>query len=414
MRHTYSCAPRPGGSLAAVRILCIGSMYPPHHLGGYELVWRAAVAHLRGRGHAVRVLCSDHRETGVADCTSGEVCRELRWYWHDHAFPRLRPDEVLGLERANAATFERHVDQFAPDVLAWWAMGGMSLSLLERGRRRGLPAVAFVNDDWLIYGPDTDAWLRFASRPGIPQRLLERATGLPTRVDPGACARIVFASEATRRPAQERWALPRTEVVHGGIDPAFLTAAPPAPWAWRLLYVGRIDPRKGIATLIEALAALPPEAVLSVVGGGEDAHLRDLRDLAERLGLSARVSFTGQLERDELPSVYAAADAVIFPVLWAEPWGLVPLEAMACNRPVLATGTGGSGEYLRAGENCLLFEPGSASQLAESLTRLSADRVLRARLQAGGLETARANTDAAFNDRVEAVLADAAHAGHAR
>ncbi len=56
-----------------------------------------------------------------------------------------------------------------------------------------------------------------------------------------------------------------------------------------------------------------------------------------------------------MPAELAAADALLFPVQWEEPWGLVPLEAMASGTPVVATGTGGSGEYLRDGDNCLVY-----------------------------------------------------------
>ena len=211
-----------------MRILCIGSMYPPHHLGGYELLWQAAVDDLRARGHVVRVLASDHREAAaVGALEDGDVHRELRWYWRDHVFPRLGPRARLSLERANAATFDRHVDEFAPDVIAWWAMGGMSLSLFERARRLGIPGVGFVFDDWLIYGPLTDAWIRFATRPGVPADLLERITGLPTRFDPQASAHFVFASEETRRVSLERWPIEGTEIAHGGIDAAFLERQSP-------------------------------------------------------------------------------------------------------------------------------------------------------------------------------------------
>jgi glycogen(starch) synthase len=389
-------------------------MYPPHHLGGYELVWQSAVEDLRARGHDVRVLATDHREVSAADLPdSPDVHRDLRWYWRDHVFPRLGPRARLGLERHNAATFDRHLEDFRPDVVAWWAMGGMSLSLLERARRHGLPAVAFVNDAWLIYGPLVDAWIRFATRPGVSADLLERVTGLPARFDPQASAHFVFASEDTRRASLERWpAIGRSEVAHGGIDPTFLDgSSPPGEWAWRLLYVGRIDPRKGIATAIRALALLPAEATLRVVGGGDETCLFALRELVADLGLGDRVSFDGPRPRDELPSVYAGADVLVFPVEWAEPWGLVPLEAMACERPVVATGTGGSAEYLRDGENCLLYTPGDPAALADRLTQLAGDRALRAKLRRGGLRTARAHTDAAFNARVEAVLAEAVRRG---
>lgn len=392
-----------------MRILCVGSMYPPHHLGGYELVWQAAVIDLRARGHEVRVLTSDHREAAAAGLPDApDVHRELGWYWRDHAFPRLGPRARLDLERRNAATFDRHVDDFRPDVVSWWAMGGMSLSLIERARRRRLPAVAFVNDAWLIYGPLVDAWIRFAARPGVPGDLIERVTGLPARFDPQASAHFVFASEDTRRASLERWPIDGSEVAHGGIDRTFLDdPIAPGEWGWRLLYVGRIDPRKGIATAIRALAGLPAPATLTIVGGGDETHLGELRDLVAGLDLAARVSFDGPRPRDQLPGVYAAADAVVFPVEWAEPWGLVPLEAMACGRPVVATGTGGSGEYLRDGENCLLYAPGDAAGLAERIELLASDAGLRERLRRGGARTAAAHTDQAFNDRVETVLEEA-------
>lgn len=391
-------------------------MYPPDHQGGYELVWADAVAHLLERGHTVRVLCSDHREPAARTLQTGaryvdqDVFRELRWYWHDHRFPRLGVRARLELERANGEAFDRHVAELRPDVIAWWAMGGMSLSLIERARRAGLPAVAFVNDDWLIYGPRVDAWTRLARRLPVPAPLLERAVGVPARFEPArAFERIVFASEAVRESALEHLPLGATEVAYGGIDPAFLAESSPRDdWSWRLLSVGRIDPRKGIATAIEALALLPAQASLRIVGPGDARHLAELERAAMRAGVAERVHFDGPRARADLPQVYAESDVVVFPVDWREPWGLVPLEAMASSRPVVATGTGGSREYLSDGVNCLLFAPGDAAALAAALRTLASGPELRTRLCAAGLETARANTNEAFHARVEATLAAAA------
>ena len=120
--------------------------------------------------------------------------------------------------------------------------------------------------------------------------------------------------------------------------------------------VGRIDPRKGIDLAIEAVALLPDGATLAVVGGGDAAHLAELRQLASERGVADRVTFTSS-ERDRLRDVYADADVVLFPVRWEEPWGLVPLEAMAVGTPVVASGRGGSAEFLRERENCLIFDP---------------------------------------------------------
>lgn len=389
-----------------MRVLAVGSLYPPHHRGGYELAWQGAMEELRARGHVVRVLASGTRFQAQAEAPEGrDVHRELRWYWREDRFPRLGFRARVALERHNHAVLARHLRDFAPDVVSWWAMGGMSLSLLEAVRRRGLAAVGFVHDDWLIYGPQVDGWLRpFARRPRLAA-IAERATGLPARVDFPRAARWVFVSESVRASTLATAGLDG-EIASSGIDPAFLAADGGARvWEGRLLYVGRVDPRKGIATAVEALARLPAAASLTVVGDGDARELAGLRALIRARGLEDRVRFAGQRTRAELPAIYAAHDAVLFPVVWEEPWGLVPLEGMAAGRPVLATGRGGSGEYLRDGENCLLFAPGDPAALAAAVERVAGDAELRAALRAGGRRTAEAHTDGPFHVAVEAALA---------
>ena len=384
-------------------------MYPPHHLGGYELIWQAAMREAVERGHDVRVVTTDFRREGASGGDDPCVHRELRWYWRDHAWPSMRPERRLRLERHNARTLERHIKAQRPDVVSWWSMGGMSLSLIERSRRHGLPSVAFVHDDWLIYGPEVDAWMRMFERRGWARAAARSLTGIATRFDESDVDRWLFVSKTTRQRAFEagrRLADGATGIAHSGIEKRFLDAQSEEPWAWRLLYVGRIDSRKGIGTAVEAIAALPEEATLTVLGAGDERELAALREQVRKLRLEARVSFDGPRERADLPPVYAAADAVVFPVEWDEPWGLIPLEAMGIGRPVIATGRGGSGEYLRDGENCLLFPAGDAAALAERLRDLAADAHLRGRLREGGFATAARHTEARFVSQAVDALED--------
>lgn len=361
-----------------MRVLAIGSLYPPHHLGGYELIWKSAMDAAAEEGHEVRVLCSDH-----GGPSGGEVFRELRWYWRDHGFPRLSPLARARLEWHNRAVLDRHLREFRPDVVSWWAMGGMSLSLIERA---GRPAVGVVCDDWMLYGPKVDQWLAMTRR---APRLEDAALWL-------------FISETTRARALERFPLRRTGLAPAGVDARTFPAAAERDWDWRLLYVGRIDPRKGIDTAVDALASLPG-ATLDVVGSGDREHHEALRARA-----GERVRFRALVPREELGEVYAEADAVLFPVNWVEPWGLVPLEAMAVGRPVVATGLGGSGEYLHDGENCLIVPPADPAALAAAVERLAHDPALRARLRAGGFETAARYTEAECNATIVRALEDAA------
>jgi glycogen(starch) synthase len=376
-------------------------MYPPHHFGGYELVWRGAMRHLERHGHAVWVLTTD-LDTGAAEPDDPDVHRDLRWYWREHGFPRLPLRERLALERHNSRVLRRHLEEHRPDAVTWWSMGGMSLSMLEQVRRRGIPAAAFVHDDWLDYGRHADGWTGlFTFRLGRIARIADRVIRIPTTVDLEHAARYVFVSETTRRRAADAGVRPAaTAIAHSGIDPGFVDPAPEREWDWSLLYVGRVDARKGIETAVAALRRLPAQATLSIAGGWDEGEESRLRELAVGLGVEGRVRFLGQRTRDQVRVDNAAADVVVFPVIWEEPWGLVPLEGMARGRPVVATGRGGSGEYLRHGENALLFEAGDEVGLAEAVRRLADDPGLRARLREGGLETAPRYTEDVFNAAV--------------
>ena len=394
-----------------IRVLAVGTCYPPHHLGGYEIIWQGVTRALQADGHATRVLATGYRQPDIAGDAADDpnVYRELDWYWRDHEWQSLGLRDCVRLERHNAQAFDRHIDTFRPDVIAWWPVGGLSLGLIQRAQDAGIPAVLFVLDPWLAYGPRHDLWNRNWSRLGPLAGLGGRITGLPSRVDYAHAGRWVFCSRQMRDDSLAiglRTA--DTEVIHPGVDASLLAApAEPQPpdWRWRLLYVGRVVEQKGVETAIQTLARLPADAELRIVGPGDEPYRRRLERLATSLGVTDRIRFDGPRPRTELVEVYRSADAVLFPVAWAEPWGLVPLEAMALGRPVVATGRGGSGEYLADRHNALLFDAGDADGLAAALRSLAGDPALRERLRKGGRETAERYSEQRFNRRaIEEIL----------
>jgi glycogen synthase len=387
-------------------------MYPPHDLGGgYELTWRSAVEHMRSRYHEVRVLTSDYRAPGVEGPPEPDVYRELRSYWRDHGFPRVPVRERIAIERRNGEILERHLAEQEPHVVNWWGMGSMSLGLIERVRRARIPAVGVVGDEWMVWGPRADGWLRLTGRRPRAASMAERRTGLPTQVDLSGAATWLFNSDANRRRSiAATGPLADARVVHPGVEELLFRPVPEDDWAWRLAYVGRMDPRKGVGLAIEALALLPAEATLDLVGGGDPAYESELRAKVAELGLGERVRLR-RTRREEVPRAYADADAVLFPVQWEEPWGLVPLEAMAIGRPVVASGTGGSAEYLRHEENCLIYRPrDSAEALAAAVRRLADDSDLRDRLREAGHRTAARFTAQAYDEAITAAVEAAAGA----
>jgi glycogen synthase len=386
-----------------MRILTVGLLYPPHYLGGYELICEGVMEAARARGHDVRVLVSDFRASGVQESDGPAIHRTLRSYLDStaqHALP-LGPAQRLGLERANAAELERHLREFAPDVVSWWAMGGMSLSLIERVRRKGLPAVLTIQDPWLSYGFSADGWTRMGRRLRPLASVLEPLCGIPIRYQLERAGPYLFNSQYTATAAraagfQAAW----SAVITPGIHRRFLTPAPAEPWSWRLLYVGRVNREKGIDIAVTALAELPAQAILTIAGGGDDGYITELRTQAESLGVGERVIFAGPSPPERLPSVYAEADVVLFPVRWEEPWGLVPLEAMGMGRPVVATAKGGAVTYLRDEENALLIPEDDPQALAAAIRRLAGDASLRAKLRAGGAESAAEHSAARYEGRI--------------
>src|SRR4051794_15506778 len=244
--------------------------------------------------------------------------RTLRWYWHEHEFPRRPLSERLAIERHNAGVVRGELEGFRPDLVSWWPMGGMSLAPIAQVARAGVPALGVVYDDWMVYGPRVDGWQAGWRRPLAP--LAGAVTRIPTPARFATAARWLFASDSVRRAAVGAvGGLADTDLLPPGLDEVFLHPAAERDWGWRLLAPGRLDARKGLATAVEALVQLPDEATLTIAGGGDERHAAELKERAARLGVAERVRFEPPRPRPELVKLYADADAVVFPVVWAEP-----------------------------------------------------------------------------------------------
>jgi D-inositol-3-phosphate glycosyltransferase len=190
----------------------------------------------------------------------------------------------------------------------------------------------------------------------------------------------------------------RLIVVPCGVDTSVFTPDGPRPGRggpsrWRLLALGRLVERKGVATIIAALARLP-ETELVIAGGPDRGQLetsdgyRRLRAAAERHGVADRVIFTGAVARSAVPGLIRSADVVVC-VPWYEPFGIVPLEAMACGVPVVASAVGGLTETVADQRTGLLVPARDARALARALGELLPDPGKRAAFGAAGVERAR-------------------------
>jgi type III pantothenate kinase len=161
----------------------------------------------------------------------------------------------------------------------------------------------------------------------------------------------------------------------------------------RVVCVSRMVARKGIGDLIGALAELPRDVELVVAGGpplaevDSDPEIRRLRGIAEDLDVADRCQFVGSLNRQEVAALLRSADvAACTP--WYEPFGIVPVEAMACGVPVVGTRVGGLLDTIEDGVNGLLVPPRCPDQIAAAIGALLDDPVRRRALGRAGARRA--------------------------
>jgi glycogen synthase len=297
---------------------------------------------------------------------------------------------VIGLEargEQDGGDFERDVAEIADvvfreherapfDVLHAQYGYPTGLAVLEASKRLGVPNVVSIqggDGHWVGSCCETHrlAMLAVLEHAGevligsrsfaqeVVDRLgvaMERFTFVPGAVD---------TSRFVPTPHERRGSDPRRSRERRGSEPRRLC----------LLYHGRVDRRKGILDLLDALDLMREPARLVVSGIGPD--LDAARERAEGDG---RVRFLGYAPYDEVPEVYGHGDVFVSPT-YAEGFSNTILEAMACGLPVVSTRSVGVVDCLRDGDNGVLVDPGDVAGLARALDRVAADSALRERMR---------------------------------
>jgi glycosyltransferase involved in cell wall biosynthesis len=203
-------------------------------------------------------------------------------------------------------------------------------------------------------------------------------------------------------------------VTHNAADAHFAPPAPAALDAFRrrmglperfILFVGTLEPRKNLPTLLDAYAriARSTDAPL-IIGGGKGWLYDEIFAKAESLDLGDRVRFAGYIDGNDLPLWYAAATVFTLPSLY-EGFGMPLLEAMACGTPVVTTTSSSLPEVV--GDAGLTVPPTDADALGGALLRLLDDAELRAELREQGLRRARRFSWRATAERTLAAYQDA-------
>jgi D-inositol-3-phosphate glycosyltransferase len=290
-----------------------------------------------------------------------------------------------------------HMDAFALDLAARWSSAPPDIvhshfwmsgrAALAAAGALGIPVVHTFHALGVVKrrhqgAKDTSPPGRLAEEEGIVRRAGRIIA---------TCSDEVF--ELVRMGADRR----RVSVVPCGVDlERFRPDGPAEPRGrrrHRVVVVSRLVERKGIGNVITALADLP-DVELVVAGGPEparlaqDAEARRLSALAREAGVADRVELRGRMERDEVAALMRSADLLVS-VPWYEPFGIVPVEAMACGVPVVASSVGGQIDTVVDGATGVHVPARRPDRLARALAALLGDAPRRAALGEAGARRAR-------------------------
>ena len=192
--------------------------------------------------------------------------------------------------------------------------------------------------------------------------------------------KVIVCSQAMREELQGFFQVPKDklEIINNGVDVsefenrvtinlADFRKKYADPSEKIIFFIGRLVAEKGVHLLIESIPRiLSAHSQIKFIISGKGPMDNALKRRAEELGVVNRIYFTGYVDDEARNNLYKCADLAVFPSLY-EPFGIVALEAMAANTPVLVADTGGLGEIVRHGENGIKFYTGNVQSLADNI-----------------------------------------------
>jgi len=355
----------------------------PDRIGGVE-VHTYELARALGVQHEVAVLTP-----------STESSRDFALHGVDVRQVRADVESPSG-HRAMLTALEDLLRTATPDVVHFQHLGlsdVLAQAMFERVRTAGLPCVLSLHDYWYMCPRYTLVDWRGRFCPGPAPARCGRCCGWRTknpwrwytRRRAQLARRLAFtrllSDCSVVAPVSEHVAArylafgaprDRMVVVAPGIRVPATSAAEPVMPAPRLVvaFLGQVQPHKGVAVLLNALARVRVPAVLEVWGEGPASHARELELEARALGVTA--AFHGAYDQGALDQILAAVHVVVVPSVSEEPFGLVVQEALARRRIVIASRVGGLREQVLDGVNGYLVLPRDPARLAETLDRVAA------------------------------------------
>jgi len=363
--------------------------YPAYQYGGIPRIVHELSVSLKQRGHEITVYTSDcldaksrYRCDGNCRTVDGITAHYFKNFSNWLAYHFLFPLPT-GMMRHVRETIHRY------DVVHLWSHRHVLNNIaLMSARRKGVPCVFSAQGSTLRL--ERRIWQK---------RIFDLLLG-------NKVLRNVRRYVATTRSEIQEYRQAgihedKIVVVPNGIDTKGFVSLPPEGRFKRrlgitgkriILYVGRISPRKGIDTLIEAYAHLRNDDVVLVIAGNDMGFMAEARRIVKATNQKDRVVFTGYLDDAERNEAYVDSAVVAYPGVH-EIFGLVAFEALMCGTPVVVADDSGCGELVAEARGGMVFKAGSSHDLKEKLQRLLDDREMSDRYVENGRNYIRSYLD---------------------
>jgi len=356
--------------LNKMQIVILVSLFPPKWLAGTEIATYNIAKYLARKGHEVHVITS--WDEGLPNESFEEG-----FYVHRIRVPRLR----IGGYTLHVLRELLLIKELSPDVVHAQSIWRGVACVLAR-KLFDIPCV--------VWGQGSDVYLPWRFKKVISKFVLGNADAL------------IALTEHMKQKMIEILGRERCDifVIPNGIDYEFFsgylrkqglsTLEPVNNKKKVILYVGRLEPVKGVRYLVEAVRILIDKGLrnIKVLIVGDGSEKRYLEELVEKLGLEDYIVFVGRVPHDKIPEYMASADLFVLPSL-SEGFGIVVLEAMAMGLPIIASRVGGLPWIIKDGDNGFLVEPRNPHEIAEKITFLLFNDDLRTYISRRNIEKAR-------------------------
>ncbi|MBU4532730.1 MAG: 1,4-alpha-glucan branching protein domain-containing protein [Eubacteriales bacterium] len=362
--RVYSHHYRSGSSLnrRKFRILMLSWEFPPLTVGGLGRHVYDLSSAMASQGDQVHVVTAPAPNLNQYEWVAGVRV---------HRFPedRIRARDFLTwVHELNlgmievAESLREQGQQFDVIHAHDWLVGAAGA---EISRAFGIPLVATIHAT------------EHGRHRGLHGELQQQIHGEEKQLAHDAAA-LICCSKYMAREIERLFEIPaqKISVIPNGVEPISLgirgwtgDIQTPADGGY-ILYIGRLVPEKGVQVLLQALALLRPQfPELKLVVAGIGPHMEELQQLSESLELNRHVTFAGFVDGSERNELFRGAAVAVFPSLY-EPFGIVALEALAAQVPVIVSDTGGLGEVIEHGVDGFKIPPNRPDLMAYYLTQI--------------------------------------------